>query len=555
MPLNVPLLRGVFAAVSVLMAAAPVVLAQVVPTPGTVREPLKKPALEAPSTAPQVTEPVPAQQPRVPAGGPKIQVQRFVIDGNQVFSDEELHGVIADLQAKPLTLLEIYDAADRLTEFYRSHGFSLTTVTVPAQKLNQGTVRLAVVEGTLGRLSFDGNQNYSQAYLGAQMDELQAGEIIRREVLERELLLLNDLPGLKARAVVKPGGKFGTADVVIRTNERLREGSIEFNNYGRESIGRVRGVGNLVFNNPFHHGDRLALTAVHAQGGLMDYGRVDYSLALNPRGTRARVLLSRFSYKVDTKVIGLSGTQLRGTGNDVRIQLTHPLIRSRQSNLALGVGFTHNVSAQGGVPLPPAANDTYINLFDLSALYSHQHTDNSFSSIGLTASSNFRYNNTGTRNNAQKGKFEFTASHTRPMPAGWTLHARANAVVSLDPLMSTQRFRIGGQGSVRAFPSSELAGDQGFMMSLEGSHSLKLIDGVKARGRVFWDAGIVHRKSHSRQLTGEEQHASLTGLGAGLTLNWSRYKLDLEGVVPTNSHSVSDGQSDARLWVQLGAGF
>jgi len=546
---------------ALLLSAAPALHAQAVPTPGTVREPLRKPAIEAPAVAPpSVTQPTPALRPEVPAGGPKIPVQRFAIEGNSAFSDDTLRAVIADLRGKSLTLLEIYSAADRLTAYYRAHGYTLATVTVPAQKLSQGTVRLAVVEGRLGHLGFEGNRRYSSAYLRRQMDELRSGDVIQRKVLERELLLLNDLPGLTARAVVKPGEKYGTADLLVRTGEQPLTASVQLNNYGRESIGQIRGVGNLTFNDPLHLGDRLSLTVVHADGGRMNYGAVDYSLAVGPRGTRAGLSLSRFVYRVDTDAIGFSGQTLRGTGNDVRAQLTHPLIRSRRSNLIVGFGITHSESPQGGSLTPalvvdPKGGDRFVNLFDLSALYSYEHADNAISTFGVTVSSNFRHNRTGTRDNAQYGKFEFSASHTRALPAGWTLSARANGVVALDPLMSIQRFRIGGPGNVRAFPSSELSGDQGFMVSLEGSHAIKLIDGVATRGRVFWDAGVVHRKPGSRAVSVEKGHESLTGVGTGVTVNWKRYTLDLEGVFPTDSHRTSDSKSNARFWLQIGAAF
>ena len=136
-----------------------------------------------------------------------------------------------------MTLFEIYEVADTLTQYYRDHGYSVASVTVPAQKVGSGTVTLEVIEGRISALNIDGNRAYRQSFLARHVTGAAVGDVIAEKALERDLLLLNDLPGLSARAVVSPGAEYGDSNLTIRTEEKRFEAVTRLNNYGRTSIG------------------------------------------------------------------------------------------------------------------------------------------------------------------------------------------------------------------------------------------------------------------------------------------------------------------------------
>ena len=178
---------------------------------------------EAPMLAPDVTPPGPAISP-VPPGGRKVTISHFEIDGNEVISSDELQAQISQYVDRELTLSEIYDVADVLTKYYRDQGYTVATVNVPAQRVSSGTLRLEVVEGRIGAVRFEGNQRFSNTFLERQIDELEVGTVMTNSALEHELLLLNDIPGLSAQAVVGPGDAYGESDLVIRTEEDRIDG-------------------------------------------------------------------------------------------------------------------------------------------------------------------------------------------------------------------------------------------------------------------------------------------------------------------------------------------
>src|SRR5579859_4444750 len=125
-------------------------------SPGQVKSTLPTQGL-APSQGPvQVTNTTPNAA-GVAAGGTSILIKGFEIEGNSAIPSSELQVQIAGYIGKSLTLSELYDVADVLTRYYRAKGYGLADVSLPAQTLRDGVIRLQVVEGHLGKINIQGN--------------------------------------------------------------------------------------------------------------------------------------------------------------------------------------------------------------------------------------------------------------------------------------------------------------------------------------------------------------------------------------------------------------
>ncbi|MGH9551320.1 MAG: POTRA domain-containing protein, partial [Terriglobales bacterium] len=101
------------------------------PTPGQIQStlPIAPPQPQFKS-APLTATPPPSAPADIAPGGPTVVAQRFVIEGNSVYSDAVLQPLIADWLNKPLTLAELYQVADVLTKYYQSHGYLVARATV-----------------------------------------------------------------------------------------------------------------------------------------------------------------------------------------------------------------------------------------------------------------------------------------------------------------------------------------------------------------------------------------------------------------------------------------
>lgn len=524
------------------------------PTPGAVISPIDKPVIKPEqSQLPQVTRDKKSAPP-VSSSAKKIRVNTFKFRGNTTFSNEQLHEIVAEYEGKDLSINNIYFVADVVETFYRYHGYLLTSIYLPAQQINSGTIIFEVIEGRLGVIKFDGDlESYTPEFLARQVDELQSGKIIDDQSLETETLLLGDLPGLDTRAVISSGKEYGTSDVIFISEEDRYSSVVNVNNYGRKSIGEKRIEAGFLMANPIIEGDMLNLSLIAAESSRMLYGRADYDVLVNSSGTRAGLSVSSFDYEVDTEEAGLPGSlTLEGSGSSIVVRVSHPIQRTSRNNTSITVSGRSSSTEQSGTAAIPV--DNKINLLEVFMNWDHLYRDYAKTSVQVGLSSNFKSRENMLDTESQKAKLSLDVSHYQPFMESWFIIARVQGVVSPDPLVDVERFRLGGQGSVRAFPSAELAGDKGGVISLDLGKKFIVSEKVLMTPRLFADAGKVYRDD-SFGLVGQTDSESLTGYGAGLTMAFAQdHLLDIEVVKPVTDRISSDGR-DTRAWLSYRGQF
>ena len=526
-----------------------------------------------PPAAEDIVAPTPVKESARPTNGRKITVSRFIVEGNTKLTEDEIAQLLGAAEGKALTLAEIYELADRLGAAYRDKGYRLATVTVPPQKISDGEIRLEVTEGVLESVQVTQTNHFSETFIREQLDQLEDGEVLSLEAMEREMLLLNDIPGLSARSVIKPGTAYGTSVVEIDAGEKIYDGYLSSNNYGREDVGEWRLEGGVSLNNPLGIGDRLSFDFMHTQADLLNYYAFNYSLPVTKAGTRLAFSYSEAEFEValDSAIkAAFSGGQLEGVTRSARIQLSHPLVRSRDRNILLGVGLLHkdaNSEDEASLTQPHAFDrEDTINLLDLSVVMSQVHADRSISNVAAVFWTNFRKRRndpfavddagapaSGGDRNRLRGKLRIDANHLRSFYWDSSLFLRAAGVLAVDALPESEKFGIGGPADVRGFPTSEVRGDQGYSLTAELRRPFKDVLGQDLLARAFFDVGKVYRKD---RLPLVERTQSLSSLGFGVSLSpFKRLQVDLNMAFPTNGHKASDGSHSSRYWASLSTQF
>lgn len=516
------------------------------PTPGSVQDTLELKKPSPPAAAPEVILPVQEKAAADP-NAPRFLVNAIRFSGNTIFSQEQLQDLVKEHLGKPLNLYDLNWIAEKITQFYRNHGYALARAVVPAQKVESGVVRIEIIEGKIGKVSVEGNQKYPATLIAAQTARLRDGKPATAAGMERSLLLINDLPGVSAQAVIQPGAEYGTADMVVQVEEKALAGGLGLNNHGRKEVGEIRLDGDLVVNNPFGIGDQLSLRALYSQDGLLKYGRVGYSLPINDDGTRLGFSYADVSYDVHGNFTALG---LDGEARTTEINLSHPYIRSRTENLILGLGLRENEARQRA--LSTEISHTHISLMNASLLYSRIHEDISLTNAGLTFTSNFKNNPDGLRQDAVQAKLEADINHLRALAAEWDLYLRGDLALSADTLPDTEKFSLGGPGNVRGYPAAEVRGDQGMLATVEVRRRFA-ISGTPAVFAIFADAGKVDHKNPAAGVSGSE---SLSSIGLGLSFfPHKQFSAKVEYAQPTGSRTVSDDRNSGRWWVGMTGSF
>jgi hemolysin activation/secretion protein len=512
------------------------------PTPGRVLDtiPDRRPVL--PTTPPEVIFPAPRPGAKHDPNAPRFLVNAFSFAGNSVFSERLLKRIVDRYVDYQLNLHELNQAADLVTRYYREHGYPIARAVVPAQKVENGVVLIEVIEGRIGAVSIIGNEHYDAEFIGARLGDLRRTELVTVEALERGLLLLNDLPGMSARATLQPGAEFGLTDMVIRVEEKPASATIALDNKGRKEVGRFRLDSSADLHNLTGRGDQLSARLIESQHHLMTYGRVSYSAPITASGLRASATYSEVRYDMGAEFAAL---EISGHVSNYEAALSYPYLRSRRRNVFLGAGWRRTESSQ--TTLGRRERDDQIDLLSANVQGNWVHEDSAISNVYSAFTSNGRRSKGLLDQGAQYAKFEIDVNHLRAASKTWDLFLRGFYGVSADRLADTEKFSFGGPDSVRGYLPSELRGDQGYLGTIELRRQLAIVN-MPAVFSVFYDAAAAKAKGFG----GTD---SIRSLGAGLNVfPHNNLRVRLEYAHATSDRRSPDGDRQ-RAWLLVSASY
>ena len=512
------------------------------PTPGTVLETVP-PRRPPPSGPAQLLFPREEAPSAVGAGGPRFAVYGFEFTGNTLFSEARLRRVVERYVDLELNLFELNAAADAVTRFYRRQGYPVARAIVPAQRVTDGVVHIEIVEGHIGAVRFEGNSRYSSETLAARTAPLAAGGVVTTDRLERSLLLLNDLPGLTARATLEPGSAFGTTDAVVKVEEKPIDAALQLSNTGRSEVGSTRLDAGASLNNPLTIGDQLTVRDVRSEGGLFEYRRIGYSLPLGASGLRFAAARSTVDYSVagDFQALGI-----RGSVHGSELGLSYPLVRGRARNIVGNLGERYVKSEQSALGTPVSQGSLQVMTASVNASWLHK--DSSASTLTAGFSGNGRSNpGPVAAPDALTAQYNVEYTYLTGVSPHWDMFLRGVLVKTKGAAPDTEKFGLGGPDSVRAYRSAELRGDNGWLLSTELRRQFVIAE-MPAVGSLFYDWGGVTNQGFAGQ-------DKLQGVGAGLAAYPSRnVRVQAQIAAPFQSRTPADGKN-THVWLSISAQF
>ncbi|MGB6450472.1 MAG: POTRA domain-containing protein, partial [Steroidobacteraceae bacterium] len=187
-----------------------------------------------------------------------IPVKVIEVTGNTLLSTAQLHALVASAEGKTLNLAQLQALAGRITAFYHRHGYPLARAYVPAQRIVNGKVTLAVLEARYGQVRLDNRSTTSDRPLRETLAPLASGAPVSEDTLDRALLLMSDIPGVIVNSTLRPGTATGTSalDVDV-TSGQPYAGLVAVDDYGNRYTGLTRGTGRLDANGLLGEGDQL----------------------------------------------------------------------------------------------------------------------------------------------------------------------------------------------------------------------------------------------------------------------------------------------------------
>ena len=511
-----------FITTALLMGYSAVGWSQTAPDAGSIRqqiEPSRTAPLPQAAPLPKVTPPTELR----PASGMSVKVQSFRFAGNRLLSSVQLGQAVAEFAGRELGFDGLQRAADAVAAAYREAGW-IVRVYLPEQDVSAGVITLQVVEARFAGVRMEGAP--SKLVMASEIEawfktRQPTGQPLNADVLDRALLLADDLPGLSVAGTLAPGQADGeTALVLQTTDEPFIYGDVGLDNNGARSTGSNRLTANMNINSPGGRGELVSLNLLHTEGS--DYGRVALTVPDGHNGLRLGLSASHMSYQVVGGPESIVSLDVRGRSSSLGLDWSYPLVRARQHNLFFSGGL-ENKSFVSSNKDSQASNKQTFSDYESNSLRLAL-SGNRFDSFGGGGANSASFQALwGQLTNMQGhsqidtierhySKINYSLSRQQTISTDHSVLVSFQAQHADQVLDSSERFYIGGAGTVRAYPASELGGDRGQVLSGEWRwrlHPSLVLTAFADLGRVV-----------SLPATSSDAKTTLQLRGHGLSLGW-----------------------------------
>ena len=518
------------------------------------------PTLQAPKPSPTLNINPPALTETLP-GGATVALKRISLSGNTRFTEAELLAVLGQSVGQSLDLAGLRALANRISEHYRQSGYPFARAYLPPQPMTDGALRIEVVEGRYGQVQAKiSNDAALQARAQAFLTPLQSGAVIESAPLERLTLLLDDQPGIKVAPILRPGQEVGTGDldVNIERSEGIT-GDVGADNHSNRYTGRNRLKFDLNVNSPFVLGDQITVRSLVSDQDMW-LGILGYSLPLGAAGLRGNINYSHSYYELGGS---FADARQSGIADVVSLGLSYSVLRRQVSNITVTGSWQdkklNDKNGQVGTETKKTSSTLPLTLnFDVRDGWGGGGI--SYGSLVWTVGrlrldSSLLANDQQAKTAGRFTKVNLDLARVQAINSSLTLFGRLSAQSTHKNLDSSEDFGLGGATGVRAYPSGEGFGDEGWLAQLE----LRYASGPYAP-YVFYDAGHIKTNAKPWSTGVKANERTLAGAGVGLRYQRSSWSLDaalawrLEGGVP-QSDEQDQRERGPQAWLSFGYKF
>ena len=373
-----------------------------------------------------------------------------------------------------MTAAELQQLAQQLTAYLVEQGYVNSGVILPDQKVDDGVIYLQMVAGRVADTVITGNQRLHDSYIVDRLGDLR-GTTLNVKSIAAHLQLLEQDPRIgKLNVAVKPSAERGAALLNIDVEEAPAFGfSLSADNHLSPNVGGGELGLELHHLNLFGFGDTAQLILVYAEG--FQSGAAIYSVPVTSRGT---TLTADFGHD-SSQVVSEPFDELDIEGESTRygVEVRHPLMRSADSELALGLGL-HVQRVESfllGEPFAFSATDdngvSQTSLLTFTQEWVRRNADHVFA---VRSSFNAGLDLPGaTIGGEADGEFMFWLLQAQWLQKlSWRdsmLGVRMQTRLSNDTLPAYYKYALGGAESVRGYRENLITRDQGFLLTLDWS--------------------------------------------------------------------------------------
>ena len=470
-------------------------------------------------------------------------LQQVIWNPSEILTKDQIQAVTASYIGKQVTLKDLREMAEKVTNLYRDKSYMTCGAVLPPQRIHDGVVEIRLIEGKTGTVNLTGNRYTKTGYIMNRIG-LKPREIANTEKLNQDLRWFQGTNDVQLRVVMKPGAEEGTTDYDIMAFEPQNQSvTLYTDNDGYESSGRWRA--GIFYNMKSVSGHRDSLRAHFIGSRGTKAWSLGYSVPISRKGMRLELDYSGNKTKVVKGELEPLGVE--GKSNSFSVTWRAPFHVTEKSRHEAGLQYVHQKSetelGHGTGLVVPWVDDRIQRVIPYVS-FTHYGKD----SVLYHKHSFVWARRQDIDGESDTGKlYRLSSFWQKRNTNGQFWQARLDGQFgSGDNLAASDRFFIGGVNSVRGYEEGFIGGSRGISMGLE--YHIPVDKAKRIFVYPFFDWGTVGGYA-------APEHNKLMSAGLGIEARYKHLYGTLTVGFPFKKDFYDDKVSSARVDFSLSAAF
>lgn len=488
-------------------------------------------------------------------GARLFRLTHVVLKGARSIPDRVLARSYARYVGREVSKADLARIAEAITAHYKAEGYALSRAFVPPQDIQDGRVVVQVAEGHVADVVIEG-LGTDWALARNILDPITREHPARIATLERQLLLLSDLPGIQIKdaALKEMGTGSGRFRLTVAAQFTRALASSDLDNRGSRQLGPWQSFNTIALNSALRRGDTLVVngaTVANDPRQLAYVGTI-YETPLGANGARLGLrqtfsegwpagLQRTVDVRSRTQEYMLYGSVLPWRTRATTVKLTAGVgVRAVEEISSLGKHYEDHVSALSAT-VDVVRQDQFSGTTVMS-LTGRQ----GFTAFGASGADHLTTSRLGAA--ADFTRLSALAVRYQALAGPFSLMLATGAQVTSGPVVRSEAFGFGGSFMGRAFAPAAFIGDNGLAaiaeLRFDQTLAVQPLKGYQLY--AFLDRGVLWTRDS------EVVTAGSWGGGVRLMLDHDM-RLGLE--VATVLDAPAYAERETRVLVSLGRTF
>jgi hemolysin activation/secretion protein len=487
-------------------------------------QPIPTPLPSPQEPPPKLTAPEPKPEPSQPSPSISIKVNKIKVVGSTVFGAQDLAPITQPLEGRNVTLEELRNAADAISQLYIKKGYITSRAVLVNQTITNGVVEIRVIEGRLEKIEVEGTRRLNQTYVSSRIQRAVTTPLNSTKLEEQLRLLQLDPLFKKVEGSLSAGSTIDQSILTVRVAEAPTFApGVSFDNYSPSSVGAERFGVSLDIRNPTGYGDILSASYNRTFTGGVNLYNVSYRVPLNSLDGTLQFRFSGDTTRVTDSAFEVLG--IKGDSQIYEISFRQPIFKTFRREFALSLGFSVENKSEFFFGIPISATTGTENGESRTRVLRFGQDFISRDTKGAwVVQSQFNFglgvlDATLNDDPTPDGRFfswQGQVQRIQNLGKDNLLIIGGEIQLTPDSLFPSQQFFIGGGQLVRGYRQNARFGDNGFRFSTEARLPLFRSKSGTPIFQIapFFDAGVVwNHPGNPNTLTDQ---TFLAGIGLGL---------------------------------------